>query len=132
MEAFTSRTFNRHEWFFPLSISRQAIAMNSTTRLGWSDFLVLWHLLAKRVSGQSHTERLESFYGGQARDYDSSRSRLLHGRQVMIDAIDVPEGGVWVDIGAGTGENAERLAHRRTKLKSLYRNLSPFSDNRNF
>ncbi len=94
--------------------------MSSTTRLGWSDFRVLWHLLAKRVSGQSHAERLESFYGGQARDYDSSRSRLLHGRQVMIDAIDVPEGGVWIDIGAGTGENAERLAHRRTKLKSLY------------
>lgn len=90
------------------------------THVGWSDLRVLWHLLGKRVRGNSHTERLDSFYHGQARDYDSSRSRLLHGRQAMIDAIEVPEGGVWVDIGAGTGENAERLAHRRTRLKSLY------------
>ena len=38
----------------------------------------------------------------------------------MIDRVHLPENGVWVDIGAGTGENAERLAHRRTHLKSLY------------
>ena len=94
--------------------------MLSTTRVGWSDFRVLWHLLAKRVRGTSHAERLDSFYAGQARDFDSFRSKLLHGRQVMIDAIDAPQDGVWVDIGAGTGENAERLAHRRTRLKSLY------------
>ena len=94
--------------------------MLSTTRVGWSDFRVLWHLLAKRVRGTSHAERLDSFYAGQAWDYDSFRSKLLHGRQVMIDAIDAPQDGVWVDIGAGTGENAERLAHRRMRLKSLY------------
>lgn len=92
----------------------------NTTHAFRNDLKVLWHLLVKRVRGQTHAERLESFYDGQARDYDSFRSRLLHGRQSMLDAIAVPDGGVWVDIGAGTGENAERLASRRTQLKSLY------------
>jgi trans-aconitate methyltransferase len=38
----------------------------------------------------------------------------------MIDRVEIPDRGVWVDIGAGTGENAEYLAHRRTQLKTMY------------
>ena len=92
----------------------------ATIRAGASDLRVLWYLLAKRVRGQTHRERLNSFYEGQARDYDAFRSRLLHGRQEMVDRVEIPENGIWVDLGAGTGENAERLAHRRTRLQSLY------------
>lgn len=94
--------------------------MNSSHDAGSSDLRVLWHLLFKRVRGRSHADRLNCFYEGQARGYDSFRSRLLHGRRAMIDRVQIPDRGVWIDIGAGTGENAEYLAHRRTQLKSIY------------
>jgi len=52
-------------------------------------------------------ERLESFYVSQADLYDSYRHRMLHGRFPMIKAMPAPEGGVWVDMGGGTGSNLE-------------------------
>ncbi len=94
--------------------------MSMSHHTGNNDLRILWHLLFKRVRGRSHADRLNSFYEGQARDYDSFRSRLLHGRKAMIDRVEIPDRGVWVDIGAGTGENAEYLAHRRTQLKTMY------------
>ncbi len=94
--------------------------MSMSHHTGNNDLRILWHLLFKRVRGRSHADRLNSFYEGQARGYDSFRSRLLHGRKAMIDRVEIPDRGVWVDIGAGTGENAEYLAHRRTQLKTMY------------
>lgn len=85
-----------------------------------SDLKILWHLLFKRTSGDTHAERLDSFYSGQADAYDSFRERLLHGRQEMIDAVTFPEGGVWVDMGAGTGENAERVGDELARLAKVY------------
>ena len=94
--------------------------MDMSHNTGHHDLRVLWNLLFKRVRGNTHADRLNSFYEGQARGYDSFRSRLLHGRREMIDRVQIPDRGVWVDIGAGTGENAEYLAHRRTHLMSMY------------
>ena len=94
--------------------------MNMSQNTGHHDLRVLWHLLFKRVRGRTHADRLNSFYDGQARGYDSFRSRLLHGRREMIDRVQIPDHGVWVDIGTGTGENAEYLVHRRTHLMSMY------------
>lgn len=94
--------------------------MDMSQNTGQNDLRVLWHLLFKRVRGRTHADRLNSFYEGQARGYDSFRSRLLHGRREMIERVQIPDRGVWVDIGAGTGENAEYLAHRRTQLKTMY------------
>lgn len=80
----------------------------------------LWHLTMSKVKGDSHQERLESFYDGQADGYDDFRKRLLHGREEMLQSIDYPEQGVWVDLGAGTGANAEFISETLPKLKSVY------------
>jgi S-adenosylmethionine-diacylgycerolhomoserine-N-methlytransferase len=80
----------------------------------------LWHLVAARVRGATHKERLESFYSGQATGYDDFRNKLLHGRREMIEALPIPTGGTWVDIGAGTGANAEFLGDRISLLKQIY------------
>ncbi len=84
------------------------------------DLKTLFHISLARVRGDSHTERLESFYAPQAAGYDSFRSRLLHGRQSLFDALETPTGGVWVDFGAGTGENAERFGERLSGLQDAY------------
>lgn len=85
-----------------------------------SNFRVLWHLLINRVRGTTHEQRLESFYKGQAGDYDGFRKRLLHGREEMLDSIVFPDNGIWVDLGAGTGANAEHVASTIPRLKHVY------------
>ena len=39
------------------------------------DMRVLYHMVFSRGKGKSHAERMESFYGAQARDYDDRRHR---------------------------------------------------------
>jgi S-adenosylmethionine-diacylgycerolhomoserine-N-methlytransferase len=68
---------------------------------------VLWHLLVSPIRGTSHAERLNSFYAGQAADYDAFRARLLKGRGELLQSLPAPTGGVWVDMGGGTGANLE-------------------------
>lgn len=72
-----------------------------------SDVRVLWHLLVSPIRGTSHAERLNSFYAGQAADYDAFRARLLKGRGELLQSLPAPTGGVWVDMGGGTGANLE-------------------------
>lgn len=84
------------------------------------DLKTLWHLAVRRSTGRTHAERLENFYSGQAGNYDDFRKRMLHSRAEMIQSIAVPEGGVWVDLGAGTGENAEHLGESLSKLSKMY------------
>ncbi len=71
------------------------------------------------IRGATHEERLESFYRGQAGGYDAFRRRLLHGRRELIDAMPIPQGGVWCDMGAGTGENVEYAEHRLSELNRV-------------
>ncbi len=85
-----------------------------------SDIKILYHLTMKPVRGKDHAARLESFYAGQADNYDDFRKRLLKGRQELWDAIDVPEGGVWVDMGGGTGANLEYFGERIRRLKKIH------------
>jgi len=85
-----------------------------------SDMKVLYHLLFKRVTGDSHAERMESFYGGQAGDYDGFRKRLLKGREELYQAVEKPADGIWVDMGGGTGANIENLADDIGNLKKVY------------
>lgn len=79
------------------------------------DLRCLW-AMCRGGSGSTHAERIDHFYRTQARDYDSFRSRLLHGREEMFqsaaDAIGAADGEpgpvkFWVDIGAGTGKSVE-------------------------
>ena len=74
------------------------------------DLRVLSHLTLRRVSGDDHASRLDSFYDGQAGDYDSFRKRLLTGREELVDSLTIPEGGTWIEMGGGTGAMIERLA----------------------
>lgn len=91
-----------------------------------SDLKVLYHMVLKPIRGKDHAARLESFYSGQAEAYDDFRKRLLKGREQMYQQVPVPEGGMWVDMGGGTGSNLEYIAESVPKLrKVLVVDLSP-------
>lgn len=86
----------------------------------FSDLKVLYHMLLKPVRGDSHAQRMESFYGGQAGAYDDFRKRLLKGREELYQSLPKPEGGIWVDLGGGTGANIEHLAGQIAQLQHVY------------
>jgi S-adenosylmethionine-diacylgycerolhomoserine-N-methlytransferase len=85
-----------------------------------ADLKVLYHLTLSPIRGRSHAERLESFYQGQAEHYDSFRKRLLQGREQLYQSLEVPRGGVWVEMGGGTGANLENLGERIKDLSKVY------------
>jgi S-adenosylmethionine-diacylgycerolhomoserine-N-methlytransferase len=84
-----------------------------------SDFRILYHLVFSRASGDSHGERLEAFYRQQAGAYDDFRKRLLHGREQLMQALEVPAGATLLDMGGGTGANIEFLGDRLTQFKHV-------------
>lgn len=91
-----------------------------------ADLKILYHLTLSPVRGTTHAERLESFYGKQAGAYDDFRAHLLQGREELCTALRTPTGGVWVDMGAGTGANADFFAHEVPHLSKAYLvDLSP-------
>ena len=85
-----------------------------------ADMKILYHMLAKPVRGDSHAQRMESFYGGQAKNYDDFRKRLLRGREELWQQIPKPEGGIWVDMGGGTGANVENFGSEISRLGKIY------------
>lgn len=91
----------------------------SQSTLG-SDLKILWHIVARKATGRTHEERLESFYQGQAGGYDAFRRRMLHGRDELFQKLTAVPGGTWVDLGAGTGENAERWGDRLSQFQHCY------------
>lgn len=86
------------------------------------DLKVLRHLAFNPIRGGSHRERLESFYKGQAGDYDDFRRRLLKGREALYRRLvqTARPGAVWVDMGGGTGANLEAIAGRVPSLGRVY------------
>ena len=86
----------------------------------FSDIKILYHMLAKPVRGDNHAERMESFYGGQAKNYDDFRRRLLKGREELWSMIPKPHNAVWVDMGGGTGANIENFGSDISQLKHVY------------
>jgi S-adenosylmethionine-diacylgycerolhomoserine-N-methlytransferase len=85
-----------------------------------AELSILYHLLLKPVRGRDHAARLESFYAGQADQYDAFRRRLLPGREDLYRRIEPPDGGTWVDLGGGTGANLEAIGPRLGRLGALY------------
>lgn len=85
-----------------------------------ADLKVLRRLLVSPIQGGTHAERLESFYAPQAEYYDEFRERLLHGRRPLMQQLDFPKNGVWVDIGAGTGVNLRLAGNRIFGLKEVH------------
>jgi S-adenosylmethionine-diacylgycerolhomoserine-N-methlytransferase len=84
-----------------------------------SDLRILYHLIFTRGGGEDPAGRLEAFYHQQAGMYDDFRRRLLHGREEMIEWLEVPDGGRMLDMGGGTGSNLEYLGQRRERLQSI-------------
>lgn len=78
--------------------------------------------LAKPVRGDTHQQRLESFYQNQSKDYDRFRRRLLQGREELYQSLadDDSDGKVWVDFGGGTGANFESIGASLSKLTKIY------------
>ncbi len=86
----------------------------------YSDLKTLYFMMLAPISGVTHAERLESFYGKQAKDYDEFRDRLLWGRRELFSAVEIPEGAVWADIGGGTGASLEFMGNKIQHVKKGY------------
>src|SRR4051812_10267115 len=100
-----------------------------------SDLGIIWSLVFTKTGGDSHGERLEAFYRKQAGAYDDFRKRLLHGREEMMQALDLPDGARAVDMGGGTGSNFECLGDRvrrfgDVQIVDLSRSLLNVADER--
>lgn len=68
--------------------------------------------LSSLAKSGDHASRLEKFYGPQAKQYDSFRSKFLWGREPLLAACAsrLEQTKVWVDLGGGTGENVLVMA----------------------
>ena len=80
---------------------------------------ILYHLALSPIRGETHQERLDSFYRGQAEGYDDFRKKMLHGREAMFTRLPLEAGDRWVDLGCGTGSNAEYVAEKVATLGEL-------------
>ena len=85
-----------------------------------SDLKVLYHLLLRPVRGDSHAQRMENFYSGQADAYDDFRKRLLQGREELYSKIAENRSGTWVDLGGGTGANLEFIGPAISQFQRVY------------
>ena len=84
-----------------------------------SDLKILYHMVFAPQRGNTHAERLEGFYQGQAESYDDFRERLLHGRRELYERLPAPDGGVWIEMGGGTASNLEYLGDRIGALEKV-------------
>ncbi|MEO7432320.1 MAG: class I SAM-dependent methyltransferase, partial [Dokdonella sp.] len=72
-----------------------------------ADAAVLARLLRGMPRSSSHAQDLSAFYGPQSDHYDRFRERLLRGREELIRSIPLPDRAHVVELGGGTGRNAE-------------------------
>lgn len=84
-----------------------------------ADSRVLWRMLRGLPRTGSAAERLQAFYAPQATRYDAFRSRLLHGREELVQRLPAGNGDVVVELGCGTGENLERFGERLGRFRRL-------------
>jgi S-adenosylmethionine-diacylgycerolhomoserine-N-methlytransferase len=85
-----------------------------------SDLKTLLHMTLSPIRGNSHAERLDSFYAQQAAAYDAFRAHLLQGREELHRDLPTPQDGIWVEMGGGTGHNLEFLGERLAALRRVY------------
>jgi S-adenosylmethionine-diacylgycerolhomoserine-N-methlytransferase len=77
-----------------------------------NDWIILRHMLRGIPRNGSHAQNLQAFYGAQARGYDRFRERLLRGRAELVAKLPLPANAHVVELGAGTGRNAEFFGQR--------------------
>ena len=83
------------------------------------DFAVVQRMLRGMPRAASHAEALSAFYAPQARHYDRFRERLLHGREALIGRLPLADGARVVELGGGTGRNAEFFGAKLGGIESL-------------
>ena len=89
----------------------------------FGDLKIIYHMALRPIRGQSHAERMDNFYSGQAADYDDFRRRLLQGREdlwkTMLQTSPYAD-TVWMDMGGGTGSNLLFFGTEIDKLRKVY------------
>lgn len=81
------------------------------------DFAVLRRLLRGMPRAASHAAALTAFYAPQAGAYDRFREKLLHGRAELVERIELPVRAHVVELGGGTGRNAEFFGDRLSRIE---------------
>ncbi|MBO9662111.1 class I SAM-dependent methyltransferase [Dokdonella sp.] len=82
-----------------------------------NDAAVLARLLRGMPRAASHADALGAFYGPQSQHYDRFRERLLAGRAELIGSLPLPERAHVVELGGGTGRNAEFFGDRLARIE---------------
>lgn len=83
------------------------------------DFAVVQRMLRGMPRAASHAEALSAFYAPQAQHYDRFRERLLRGRQELIERLPLTDGARIVELGGGTGRNADFFGAKLERVESL-------------
>jgi S-adenosylmethionine-diacylgycerolhomoserine-N-methlytransferase len=83
------------------------------------DFAVLQRMLRGMPRAPSHADALSAFYAPQAGHYDRFRERLLRGRAELIARLPLPERAHVVELGGGTGRNAEFFGAKLDRIETL-------------
>ena len=82
------------------------------------DAAVLARLLRGMPRADSHAQALTRFYAAQSAHYDAFRERLLAGRAELVASIELPPQARVVELGGGTGRNAEFFGERLAQIAS--------------
>ncbi len=83
------------------------------------DVAVLRRLARGMPRGRAHADALAAFYAPQAAHYDRFRERLLCGRAELIARLPLPERAHVVELGGGTGRNAEFFGDALQRVATL-------------
>src|SRR5215475_13700427 len=83
------------------------------------DFAILQRMLRGMPRASSHAAALSEFYAPQAQHYDRFRERLLRGRGELIARLPLPERAHVVELGGGTGRNAEFFGLKLDRVDTL-------------
>jgi ubiquinone/menaquinone biosynthesis C-methylase UbiE len=83
------------------------------------DFAVVRRMLRGMPRERSHAASLSAFYAPQALHYDRFRDRLLHGRAELIAQLPLPRRAHVVELGGGTGRNAEFFGAALDRIETI-------------
>lgn len=84
-----------------------------------ADAAVLARLVRGMPRSSCHAQDLSAFYGPQSDHYDRFRERLLRGREELIRSIPLPDRAHVVELGGGTGRNAEFFAGSLARIRII-------------
>ena len=84
--------------------------------------LKVFYYMVQPISGDTHEERLESFYHKQSPYYDLSRKNILKGREELFTCMSKYEGKAltWIDMGGGTAANFDCIEQNLANFKKIY------------